>query len=504
MTSSPGTLLSFVNGHINQGGEMEKRKAFVVKANVNGTFGAEPGADTIFVFGSGTTPGGLPAGITYVRCQHPDGTTAMTSILSSCTFAGLPFCVAIFNDNAQLCFYNGALVQDFVSGVVLAYLNTNTKIGTNAAALFQANAPTYTSTDHVNGSLDVFNKPANGSQYSVTLSKTSATGTFVDVLQANVIPATTETIPIGTFQIMSGTASPGNNKITSVKVNGVEVLTTAVNWTTSNEATAALVAIQINTTVSVPEYIASASGNLVTISAATGVGAGANGYEVKVVAAGNVCIGDCVFSFSLSSSGTTFNITHIYVDGVDILSTTITWTTDISTTVALAVTDINTNNATYLAYSSGGAMRISKRTTSSLDSSQQVVINVSTGGGVGPGTSNALVVELNQYTAAAVISPTSGRLFNEVINNIKATIFGGVPPYSLQWVRTALTQTFALNPGVDNTASYSPVFSALRQTGVTIQSSQLTKQTIATFVLNVTDNANTIASSQPLNLTFFE
>jgi len=70
------------------------------------------------------------------------------------------------------------------------------------------------------------------------------------------------------FQITGGSASAGVNRITSVRVNGVEVLGTAVDWATSNDATATAVAAQINSFVSSPEYTAVAVGAVVNIIAA--------------------------------------------------------------------------------------------------------------------------------------------------------------------------------------------------------------------------------------------
>jgi hypothetical protein len=54
----PGTLTTLVNGHITQGGEIEKRKAFVPSQLPAGTFGAQETLDGIVVFGSRTLPTG--------------------------------------------------------------------------------------------------------------------------------------------------------------------------------------------------------------------------------------------------------------------------------------------------------------------------------------------------------------------------------------------------------------------------------------------------------------
>ena len=82
--------------------------------------------------------------------------------------------------------------------------------------------------------------------------------------------------------------SPRSMWEVSIKVNGVEILTTAVDWTTSHSGTATLLAAQINTTVSSPEYSAAASGPAVVISAAAGSGIGPNGFSVEITTAGNV------------------------------------------------------------------------------------------------------------------------------------------------------------------------------------------------------------------------
>lgn len=50
----PGTLTTLVNGHITQGGEIEKRKLFLPWLLPNGTFGAQETTDGIVIFGSST------------------------------------------------------------------------------------------------------------------------------------------------------------------------------------------------------------------------------------------------------------------------------------------------------------------------------------------------------------------------------------------------------------------------------------------------------------------
>lgn len=91
------------------------------------------------------------------------------------------------------------------------------------------------------------------------------------------------------FTIATGTESAGVNKITSVKVNGVEIMDTDVDWTTSNTNTASLVAAQINTFNSTPEYTATSSGATVIVKAPT-AGASFNGFDLLVTVAGDVTV----------------------------------------------------------------------------------------------------------------------------------------------------------------------------------------------------------------------
>jgi len=95
----------------------------------------------------------------------------------------------------------------------------------------------------------------------------------------------------GSFTVTGGSASAGVNKLSNVKVNGIEILNVAVDWTTSNSATATAIAAQINAYNSTPEYTAVASGSTVYIIAAAAAGAGPNGYVVSTTVGGNLTVG---------------------------------------------------------------------------------------------------------------------------------------------------------------------------------------------------------------------
>lgn len=90
----------------------------------------------------------------------------------------------------------------------------------------------------------------------------------------------------GSFDIQSGAAGA----VTSVKVNGVEILNVTVNWTTSNTATAAAVAAQINAYGSTPEYTATNVGATVVVLAAASDGATPNGFVIEVTTSGGLVV----------------------------------------------------------------------------------------------------------------------------------------------------------------------------------------------------------------------
>ena len=116
-TTSGGVLLQATNGHINRGGEFEKRAAFVKYGTLPaGTFGLAATASAIYVFGSGVDPGveSLP-GFVYQRLVSGNGYPA-TAVLGADSFSGNLFVAAQASDGSVFNYYGGALVTDFVDG----------------------------------------------------------------------------------------------------------------------------------------------------------------------------------------------------------------------------------------------------------------------------------------------------------------------------------------------------------------------------------------------------
>lgn len=87
------------------------------------------------------------------------------------------------------------------------------------------------------------------------------------------------------------TANGSFNRINSVKVDGVEVLGTPINWETSHGATASAVATQINAYTSSTEYEATITDNsTVVLSGVAGSGATPNGRVISVSTEGTVVV----------------------------------------------------------------------------------------------------------------------------------------------------------------------------------------------------------------------
>ena len=209
LTSQPGTLETLVNAHINQGGEVEKRKAFLGYVLPANTFGLCPGTSTVYVFGSVDQTGQtFPSFVTYQRLQHPDGVTAMTSVVSSTLFNGAPFVLAKFADGEVYAFYAGKIISDFYSGLATAFQSTSQLLATNLANLINA-AKQYFASVPSNGAFNTFSyaSPQSTNPYTIDDTVDSAAGTVSTVLDNTGIVATAPVAATAQFTIVAGTSN---------------------------------------------------------------------------------------------------------------------------------------------------------------------------------------------------------------------------------------------------------------------------------------------------------
>lgn len=358
-----GALAKAKNVHINRGAEVEKRKAFVLNAQLPAnTFGLGSDGSTLHAFGSVVAPA-MPAGYTYQRLQHPDG-SAMTAVVRIERFGGKFYVVADFADGRRLHFYDGAIINDWYAGVVRSSMVDNSGIATHIAALIDADEEYSASAV---GNIVTISGP-NGRAF--TLTTETKNGGAVDNQSATAVTTQVAVTPIaettaqGSFRITGGTSSPGNNRVASVTVGGVAIMGAPVDWSGSNANTAALVAAAIQSFVSSPNYAATASGDKVIITAAPGAGASAVGLAVEVTCEGNViaCTGQFTITAGTASAGVN-EINAVVVDGVTILSN-VDWITSHSQTAQNAADAINLS-ADYNACAIGATVQIGRRVTNS-------------------------------------------------------------------------------------------------------------------------------------------
>jgi hypothetical protein len=197
------SLVMGINVHLTRGADLEQRKAFAADATLPGeTIGLTSVRDTLYTFGSGPTPAGMPVGYIYQRLEHPTG-AALTDILDIDTFDGKLYVAAQFGAET-LHYYDGVLVDDWYDG--------------------------------------------------------KARGRFA----------------------VAGGAAGGT--VTSVKVDGVDILGAVVPWTTSRSNTAALIAAQITAYTSTPDFQANAisDGAEVVVVATTPGNVGTAGLALDV------------------------------------------------------------------------------------------------------------------------------------------------------------------------------------------------------------------------------
>ena len=545
LAATPGTLADLTNGHLTNGAEIEKRKAFVEAQDLSaitetgGTataglsiFGLQRTSTGLMVFGS-ALPFGITATLsqpvlsaattgifTYQQLQHPavaDGETyvesnhRMTAVVFSRNSGAGIFVLATFADGNTFGFYTaqtqqkatvsrattsnvatleigphpfhvgtkidvtgltgytvtGAyisavtatsisyanvhadegttadttgtvtaympLVRDFTDGLIMAHLNTNDKIATAIAEMINRSQD-YTATVATN--VATITGPL-GLVYDLSATDASPNGVLTALKTSDPTAAVAARQAVGSFEVVAGSSLPGTNKVTKVEVNGVTITNGAVDWTTSNEITAGLLAAGINAATSSPDYTAVATGATVAIYALAAAGATPNDFVVQVTAAGDVCIGRSQFQIQVV---TAFNVTHCYINGEEAFvgpGSPIATGTAFATATAIA-NAINTGpkNGTYLANATGAIISISKKVTASSDANVPIYFvtdaAANSGNGIfdvgsGTGSVSSMTVILSVTGSSSRSLPGQGiRLIKFYLN---VAVLGGLPPY---------------------------------------------------------------------------
>lgn len=323
-TTPGGSLIEAQDAHITRGGDLEKRAAFVpVYALPAGeTRGLARTPSNLLVFGT-VAASSLPPGVAYQQLEHPTA-EALDVVPSFDLFAGKAYAAAQYADGSVYHFYDGVRVEDWYDGRARASFDVTAGVNTAAVA---------------------------------------ATGAFT---------------------ITGGTVGVGN-QITSITVDGVNIIASAVAFVTDAATTATAVASAINGYASVPEYTAVAVGATVTITAPAG--AAANGRVVTPTPGGTVTVGS-VSNMAGGADAVVSRVESITVNGVAVIGSPIAWATsntDMADAIASAILAY-TSTPEYSATSVGTRVNIVATDAGIGPNGFAVVVTVSGGLGVDPPT----------------------------------------------------------------------------------------------------------------------
>lgn len=283
----PGTLWTLKNGIISRGGDAVRAKKFVSKytlpANTHGLCAVK---GQLYVFGSIAAPT-MPASVQYQRLQGV-GAEAMVRVLDAKPFDGLVYAVAEFDDGSIYHYYDGTRVSswDTIADAASSYK----AVAERLAGKINGNSAV---TAEVAGAVIYLTAKTAGTAFTLATATTDGGGvtspTAVDAAVTANVAAVAEVRATGTVTVTGGSLGTGN-EITSLTVNGVELLAAPVRWVLSNDSTANSLANAILSNTSASGYTASAAGGVVTIRAATGTGTTPNGYVVAATVSGSVTV----------------------------------------------------------------------------------------------------------------------------------------------------------------------------------------------------------------------
>lgn len=286
-----GSCWTIKNAHLTRGGDIERMKKFV-KQTGNGfpdtTSGLYSINDTLYTFGyDASEASNVPSGVTHILTQHPTPATAITKVLDAEPYDGQLYSITQFSDGNIYHFYNTTRVTDWDT------LATSIGSNSNIAAAFEnaLDNSAYVSASVASNVITITSLVA-GTSFTISTSTVNNGSNPDQTLnavetQANVV-AVSEVLASADITITGGTSSAGVNKIDSITIDGVDILGAAVDWVTSNSATAAALKTQMDTYTSSPEYDITVDNATLTVTAKAGTGATPNGFVVVVNEAGDV------------------------------------------------------------------------------------------------------------------------------------------------------------------------------------------------------------------------
>lgn len=271
-----GTLLVCHNAHLTSGGEIEKRKAWQQFATLPaGCVGFKSLGRRITTFGTGARPVSLSAQIRYQRLTPVGTPGTLEKVNGAALFGGKIYCIARFSSGAVQHFYDGVAVPYWLDNQETGDDTMDAVVATLASRIDQTAAYFATAagtTLEVTGSSD----------FSYEANVYNGEGAIVSSLDQAYVAPVPETPATGSVRI---DGSSGN--VTSITVDGLDILGATITSPGSATAHATAVAAQIEAYSS---WSATAIGDVVVLTAPPGSGSSTNGDVVA--ATGSVTFGD--------------------------------------------------------------------------------------------------------------------------------------------------------------------------------------------------------------------
>lgn len=227
------------NAHITQGGEIEKRKAFVRLCGLANTFGMLATSDTIIVFGSVdpssvVIPVGVP--ITYQQLVHPVNGISMTGVVDTALFGNKAFVISAWSNGDVLEYYDSALVTDFVYGEqnsitpnALAVANSllDEALATGKYTVIRPAS----GTDTV--SFSILSVPTQSSANPFSVAVTASDASLTYQLVSNGVPSSAPASAVGQFAVtVGGSNSSASGVLTFSSGNAINNEVVVIGTTT--------------------------------------------------------------------------------------------------------------------------------------------------------------------------------------------------------------------------------------------------------------------------------
>ena len=371
VVGQPSSLVKLENAHITRGGRIQRAKKFVSTYTLPAatTFGLHAQGGNLFAFGGFAEPVGMPADVTYQRLAHKTdpGGTEIQEILDTDNFDGKIYAIAEYTDGEIYHFYDGARITAW--DTVASSVGSNNAVATalkdkiDLNSLYDATVSTDTVTIVAATAGVPFTISANAQNFG---SVNDQLITLVETVSN--VTAGAEVLSTGTVTVTGGsdnTASEGSVDLTGgasgsvdgITVNSIEIMSGAETFDTSLTVTATNVAANITANTSSPDYNATASGTLITITALASAGADPNTF---VVVSSATTITTTDVNMGTVTSGVTNALQTLTVDGVSIIDNRVNYATSNSATATAIATEIGntTSSPNYTAAASGSVVTI--------------------------------------------------------------------------------------------------------------------------------------------------